>query len=258
MPMAVVIIADASPAFAGTIIVVVLRAISFHAATYCSATRRAAASLPALEVEMASLSDLMPSAVALARSRMDAASPSALRMAARRLPSAMFTSLCLSPSLCRTSARRLRSASACISMACLMDCGGTMSRISYLRTWMPHSFAAALTINRMAAFVVSRSSKVLSRLILPISERIVVCASCMTAAMGSLTPYEAWYASTTRRKITPSMLIVTLSFVIADWLGIGMASSFRECEYAIRSANGIRRCTPGSSNLWNLPKRSTT
>ena len=34
---------------------------------------------------------------------------------------------------------------------------------------------------------------------------------------------------------TPSMTSVTLSFVIALWLGIGMATSLSECTYAIRS-----------------------
>mmetsp|Transcript_145046 Transcript_145046/g.404060 ORF Transcript_145046/g.404060 Transcript_145046/m.404060 type:complete len:231 (+) Transcript_145046:361-1053(+) len=229
MLIAVATIADGSPGFAGTTIVLDCRAISFHAPTHCSATRRAAAFSPPRELEIALLNNLMPSAVALARSRIACASPSARRMADWRLPCAKFTSLCLSPSLCRTSARRRRSASACISMACLMDEGGMMSRISYLKTWTPQACAASLTIVTMAAFSVSRSSKVLSSVILPISERMVVCASCITAYTGSCTPYEAWYASTTRKKSTPSMLMVTLSFVMACWFGILMVSSFNEC-----------------------------
>lgn len=38
----------------------------------------------------------------------------------------------------------------------------------------------------------SRSLNTVSRLILPTSERIVVCASCVIAYSGSSTPYEAW------------------------------------------------------------------
>mmetsp|Transcript_99428 Transcript_99428/g.222883 ORF Transcript_99428/g.222883 Transcript_99428/m.222883 type:complete len:204 (+) Transcript_99428:135-746(+) len=188
MLIAVATIADASLGFAGTTIVLDDRAISFHAPTYCSATRSAAAFSPPWDVLMAALSNLIPSAVALARSRMACASPSARRIAACRLPCAKFTSLCLSPSLWRTSARRLRSASACISMACLMDVGGMMSRISYRKTWMPHACAASLTMETMAAFIMSRSSKVLSKVIFPISDRIVVCANCITANTGSCTP----------------------------------------------------------------------
>mmetsp|Transcript_66824 Transcript_66824/g.169468 ORF Transcript_66824/g.169468 Transcript_66824/m.169468 type:complete len:218 (-) Transcript_66824:582-1235(-) len=185
MPIAVATMADASLGLAGTIIVLDVRAISLQAATYCSATRKAAAFSPPAEPEMALLSNLMPSAVALARSKMACASPSARRMAACRLPCAKFTSLWRSPSLCKTSARLRRSASACISMACLMAVGGVMSRISYRRTWRPQACAASFTMVTMAAFMISRSSKVLSRVILPISDRIVVCANCMTATMGS-------------------------------------------------------------------------
>mmetsp|Transcript_56163 Transcript_56163/g.158284 ORF Transcript_56163/g.158284 Transcript_56163/m.158284 type:complete len:207 (+) Transcript_56163:385-1005(+) len=188
MLIAVPTIAAGSPGLEGTMMVFDCFAISFHAPTHCSATRSAAAFSPPSDVTMAALSSLMPSAVARARSKMACASPSARSIAAWRLPWARFTSLWRSPSLCSTSARRRRSASACISMACLMDAGGIMSRISYLRHLMPQASDALLTMETMAAFIDSRSSKVLSSVIFPISDRMVVCASCMRAKMGSLTP----------------------------------------------------------------------
>mmetsp|Transcript_51707 Transcript_51707/g.110558 ORF Transcript_51707/g.110558 Transcript_51707/m.110558 type:complete len:248 (-) Transcript_51707:383-1126(-) len=188
MLSAVLTIEDTLPGSAGTTIVFDCLAISFQAATHCSATRKATAFSPQLELEIAELRSLIPSALALARSTMACASPWARRIAASRLPCAKFTSLCLSPSLWSTSARRRRSASACISIACLMDDGGMMSRISYLKHWMPQASAALLTMDTMAAFIVSRSSKVLSKVIFPISDRIVVCASCITAKIGSWTP----------------------------------------------------------------------
>merc|ERR1719265_2791777 len=53
---AVLTIADGSPGFAGTTIVFDCEAISFQAATHCSATRSEAASLPPSELVLALLS----------------------------------------------------------------------------------------------------------------------------------------------------------------------------------------------------------
>ena len=53
---------------------------------------------------------------------------------------------------------------------------------------MPHVAAALLMAATMALLRDSRSLKVRSREYLPSSLRMVVCASCVTAQMGSLTP----------------------------------------------------------------------
>jgi ribosomal protein L34E len=45
---------------------------------------------------------------------------------------------------------------------------------------------------------------------------------------------------------------------MAAWFGIGSATSFSECAYAMRSIRGIRKWRPGARVLWYLPKRSTT
>ena len=89
------------------------------------------------------------------------------------------------------SARLRRSASACSSIAARTALGGEMSRISYRMHEMPQSLAAALMALTMFSLRVSRSLKVLSSEILPISDRIVVCASCVIAKCGSSTPYAA-------------------------------------------------------------------
>ena len=94
---------------------------------------------------------------------------------------------------------------------------------------MPHVAAALLMAATMALLSESRSLKVRSRLYLPSSLRMVVCASCVTAQMGSDTPYEAACASTTRTYSTPSMVMVTLSRVMADCEGMDSAVSLSEC-----------------------------
>jgi hypothetical protein len=63
---------------------------------------------------------------------------------------------------------------------------------------MPQLAAASLMALTMFELSWSRSRKVSSSVSLPISERIVVCASCVMAKCGSSTPYDALYASTTR------------------------------------------------------------
>lgn len=50
---------------------------------------------------------------------------------------------------------------------------------------------------------------------------------------------------------------MTLSAVIALWLGISIAVSFRLLTYAIRSRNGTSIARPGCSILLNFPMRST-
>lgn len=67
----------------------------------------------------------------------------------------------------------------------------------------------------------------------------------------------ALYASNTLVYRTPSRSNVTLSAVIALWLGISMATSFRLLTYAIRSITGARIANPGSRMRLNLPIRST-
>lgn len=69
--------------------------------------------------------------------------------------------------------------------------------------------------------------------------------------------YLALYASNTRVYRTPSSSKVTLSAVMALWLGISIAASFRLLTYAIRSKNGIRIARPGCRILLNFPIRST-
>ena len=61
---------------------------------------------------------------------MAAASPSASSTTARFFPSATLATASLSPSLSVISARFFRSASACMSIALRIECGGEMSRIS--------------------------------------------------------------------------------------------------------------------------------
>jgi len=107
-------------------------------------------------------------------------------------------------------------------------------------------------------FSFSRSSNVLSSDILPNSDRMVVCAIWSTAYIASCTPYEALYGSTILTYSTPSMVRLTLSLVMACWLGTVIACSFRLCTYEILSAIGIRKLMPGLRTLWNFPNRSTT
>ena len=119
---------------------------------------------------------------------MASASAAAARITALFFPSARFTAASRSASDSKTVARFRRSASACISIACLMPGGGRMSRISYRRHSRPHAVAASLMVATMRELRWSRSSKVLSSEIFPISLRIVVCASCETAYIGFSTP----------------------------------------------------------------------
>ena len=53
---------------------------------------------------------------------------------------------------------------------------------------MPHVTAALFMAATIAVLRESRSEKVRTRLYYPSSLRMVVCASCVTAQMGSLTP----------------------------------------------------------------------
>ena len=56
---------------------------------------------------------------------------------------------------------------------------------------------------------------------------------------------------------TPSNSSVTLSAVMALWLGISRATSFKLFTYAMRSRNGMRMARPGSRMRLNFPMRST-
>ena len=56
---------------------------------------------------------------------------------------------------------------------------------------------------------------------------------------------------------TPSNSNVTLSAVMALWLGISIADSFKLLTYAIRSMNGISIANPGSKTRLYLPILST-
>mmetsp|Transcript_12829 Transcript_12829/g.27964 ORF Transcript_12829/g.27964 Transcript_12829/m.27964 type:complete len:220 (-) Transcript_12829:320-979(-) len=216
------------PAFAASAgIITVLPSFASlpNASTYCSATRRATASAPC-RFAMASATSRSASAVASALSRIASACPFAVlicccccasddRIVAAFCPSAMLISLCCSPSESRIFARFLRSASAWSSIAFRTFAGGLISRISYRRHVIPHAFAASLIACTILVLSVSRSSNVLSSVSLPSSDRIVVCARSVSARYGFSTPYDAAFGSSTFAYSTPSMLIVTLSRVIA-------------------------------------------
>ena len=88
--------------------------------------------------------------MAFARTEMDSASADASRMTRRLAPSARFTCASRSASDSSTVARLRRSASACISIACLIPGGGRISRISYRRHSSPHADAASLMVATMA------------------------------------------------------------------------------------------------------------
>ena len=78
--------------------------------------------------------------------------------------------------------------SACMSMTLLTDAEGRMSLISYRKHSTPHGWEAMFNVCTIDSFSDSRSSNVLSRVILPSSDRMVVCASCVTANAGSWEP----------------------------------------------------------------------
>lgn len=63
-----------------------------------------------------------------------------------------------------------------------------MSLISYRMQRRPQSAHASWMLATIAALSEARSSNVLSRVIFPSSERIVVCASWTTAKAASETP----------------------------------------------------------------------
>src|SRR5258706_13320447 len=56
----------------------------------------------------------------------------------------------------------------------------------------------------------------------------------------------------------PSTASCVLSRVMQTCAGMSSGTFFSECLYAMRSKNGTIRFRPGSSTLWNLPRRSTT
>ena len=60
-----------------------------------------------------------------------------------------------------------------------------------------------------------------------------------------------------RRGELPSSSNVTLSAVMALWLGISIAASFKLLTYAILSKKGTKIARPGSKILLNFPIRST-
>jgi hypothetical protein len=107
----------------------------------------------------------------LARLVVSSIAASDSRMVFCFMPSARLMAACRSPSESSTCARLRRSASACISIAALMERGGAMSLISYRRHCRPHAEEASLMTRTMDAFSCSRSSKVLSSEILPSSLR---------------------------------------------------------------------------------------
>ena len=173
----------ASPAWAGSSIVVEDRARDPKAATYRSARRSAAASAPPCSIAEATA--LIAPASASASAATAAAWPSALftassfaawdsRTTRAAFPSATLIADCLWPSDSRTCARFRLSASACSSMAARTPGGGWMSLISYRMQRRPQSAHASWMEATMAAFSEARSSKVLSSVIFPSSDRIVV------------------------------------------------------------------------------------
>ena len=103
-------------------------------------------------------------------------------------PSAMLMALCLCPSLSRISARLLRSAVTWRCMAATTPSGAWISRISYRRQTTPQSRAASLIASVMLVLRAARSRRTWSRVRRPISERMVVCASCEMAYSASSTP----------------------------------------------------------------------
>lgn len=152
-------------------------------------------------------------------------------------------------------ARFRRSASASSAMAASTALGGAMSRISYRMHEMPHSSAAALIALTMLSLRSSRSLKVLSSEILPISERIVVCASCVMAKCGSSTPYAALKASTTFTYSTPSMEMLTLSRVMAVCAQQVSPSQERRARVPLRtrgSSRAVRRTWLGTLRASSL------
>mmetsp|Transcript_25694 Transcript_25694/g.65270 ORF Transcript_25694/g.65270 Transcript_25694/m.65270 type:complete len:254 (-) Transcript_25694:427-1188(-) len=230
-----------------------------NACTYFSATMSAAASDPPPDLRAAA-TDWMACAVAADVLRMASASPAARLIASCLDASDARITCCLEPSATlmddwrapsdsRMDARLRRSASACSSMACTMPRGGRMSLISYLMHVRPHASAAPLMEATMLALSASRSSNVLSRVILPSSDLMVVCASCDTAYSALSTPYDALCGSTTLMYSTPSMVMVTLSFVMAVCCVMDSASSLRLCTYAMASTTGSRKCRPAPSVL---------
>jgi len=84
-----------------------------------------------------------------------------------------------------------------------------------------------------------------------------ICSCFNHAVLYRRRAYLALYASNTRVYNTPSSSNVTLSAVIAFWLGISSADSFKLLTYAMRSRNGNRIARPGSRIRWNFPIRST-
>mmetsp|Transcript_10979 Transcript_10979/g.33677 ORF Transcript_10979/g.33677 Transcript_10979/m.33677 type:complete len:249 (+) Transcript_10979:2235-2981(+) len=214
------------PVELGTTTALLFLAISLKACMYSSATRSCTASFPRLFFFTADAMSSIPCPIAFDLAIIELASPIAVfifstfsasdpRISDLLLPSATFTSLCFSASESRICARFLLSASAWSSIALRTLSGGWMSRISYRRQRTPQGLAASLMPTTINVLRASRSSKVLSRVSLPSSDRIRVCASRDMARCGSSTPYEAATASSTFMYRTPSMLMVTLSRVIA-------------------------------------------
>ena len=158
---------------------------------YCSATRSWTAWSPPSDLIAPAIA-LTPSAVAVATVRMAWPSPSASLICCCLFASDSLMTFCFSPSAWlilesripsefRIAARFSRSARICFSMASRTSRGGLMFLISYRRTFTPQGSEALSSSLTTAKLMADRSSKVLSRSILPTSLLRVVCASWIMA-----------------------------------------------------------------------------
>lgn len=157
----------------------------------------------------------IPSAVAFDLASIAFASPSAFKMKDYLFPSAVFIFAYRVPSELRISALFYLSLSAYNSIAFYMLGGVWISLISYLMHYIPHCLETLFRAVTILWFKLSRSSNVLSNDNLPNSLLIVVYANWVIASIGFPMPYDALYGSVIRRYNTPSICIVTLSFVMA-------------------------------------------
>ena len=139
---------------------------------------------------------------------------SALLMVAAFSPSDWRIWLCFCPSLVRMTARLLRSACICFSIAVSTLSGGMMSCNSTRFTLIPHLLVASSSTARNFVLMVSREVSVWSSSISPMMLRNVVCVSFSIAFGRLLISYTALNGSTIWKYSSALICIWMLSLVI--------------------------------------------